>query len=440
MRLIDVVNAPWAITPDMLAEINAIYMRHVRGESIDIAALEAQAGKPYKSESKGYTIDEGGVALLQIDGVVAKKMNLFSRISGGTSTSLIGRDFSEAMNDKSVRGIVLAIDSPGGTVDGTPELADLIFGARGNKPIVAYSDGTMASAAYWFGSSADEIMISSEVVQTGSIGVVAQHVDVSVAEEKRGIKTTEIYAGKYKRIASQYSPLSDEGRAYIQDAVDHSYSVFVDSVAKNRGTTAEDVLGRMADGRVFNGSQAITAGLVDSVGTLSAAINRVRELSGPKIYKLGAVAQASEDSMDLKTLKENHPDLVAEIVKDAQAEMQAKIAVATEEGIKAGAKQERDRIADVRAQSLPGHEALIASLELDGKSTGADAAKAIVAAENEMRKQAGANLQNEANPPVPLKGGTETGDGKKTIKRADFNQLSHQDRSALLAQRVQIID
>lgn len=438
MRMIDVINAPWAITPEMLAEINAIYDRHVRGESIDIAALEAQAGRPFNSEPKGYTIEPGGVALLQIDGVLAKRMNLLSRISGGTSTALIGRDFSDAMADPAVRGVVLAIDSPGGTVDGTPELGDLIFGARGTKPIIAYSDGAMASAAYWFGSAADEIMISSEVVSVGSIGVVTQHVDMSAAEEKRGIKTTEIYAGKYKRLATQYAPLSAEGKAYIQGMVDHAYSVFVDHVARNRSTTAEDVLARMADGRVFSGSQAIDAGLVDSVGTLSAAIDRARSLSGPKIYKMGGVAQASEENMDLKTLKEKHPDLVAEITQEAQAEMQTKITEATAEGKKLGAQAERERIADVRAQSLPGHEALIAQLELDGASTGADAAKAIVVAEKQLRQQAGQQMQQQANQPVPPADGSQQ--GQQTIKREGFGKLPAAQQAQLAKSGVTIID
>lgn len=440
MRLIDMINAPWAITPDMLAEIHAIYERHVRGEAADLAALEAQAGKPFSSEPKGYSIEDGGVALLQIDGVVAKKMNLLSRISGGSSSALIGRDFMAAMNDPAVRGVVLAIDSPGGTVDGTPELADLIFEARGRKPIITYSDGTMASAAYWFGSAGDEILISSEVVQVGSIGVVTQHVDVSTAEERRGIKTTEIFAGKYKRLATQYAPLSAEGKAYIQEAVDHAYSVFVDAVARNRTTTADDVLARMADGRVFHGSKAIDAGLVDSVGTLSAAIDRARELSGPKIYKMGGVAQAKEDAMDLKTLKENHPDLVAEIVQEAQADMQTKVATATAEATKLGAQQERDRIAGVRAQSIPGHEALVAKLEMDGTSTGADAALAIVAAEKLARQQQGAEFLAGGSPPVPPSG---DGDGQRaqaTMKRSAFNALSPVDRGEVIKSGVKIVD
>jgi ClpP class serine protease len=143
MRLIDVINAPWAITPDLLAEIQEIYVRHMRGEKIDIKGLEAKLGAPLNNEPKGYEVYDG-VAVLPIDGVIAKRMNLFSQISGGVSSQLVMRDFHAALADPSVVAIVLAIDSGGGTVDGTQELAREIYQARGSKPILTLSVGMMA--------------------------------------------------------------------------------------------------------------------------------------------------------------------------------------------------------------------------------------------------------------------------------------------------------
>ena len=268
MRLIDIINGQWAITAEMLDEIQAIYARHLRGEKIDLARLSAETGLAFDNHPQGYVVEDG-VAVLPIDGVIAKRANLFTRISGGTSSELVGRDFQIALSDPAVQAIVLSVDSPGGTVDGTPDLADLIYQSRGQKPVLTHSDGMIASAAYWIGSAADAVYLSSEVAMAGSIGVVTKHVDVSAAEAKAGIKTTEIYAGRYKRIASQYEPLNDEGRAAMQKAVDYAYSVFVDAVARNRGATAEEVIANMADGRVFQGSQAVTAGLVDGVSTSS---------------------------------------------------------------------------------------------------------------------------------------------------------------------------
>lgn len=267
MRLLDVMNSPWAILPAQLQEIQNIYLTHLRGEKIDIKGVEERLGKKLKNDPKRYEVN-GSVAILPIEGVLAKKMNLFSEISGGTSTELIADDLKTILQDESIKAVILSIDSSGGSVDGTPELANAIFEARKKKRIIAHTSGNMASAAYWIGAAADAVFISSDVAQVGSIGVVATHVDKSRAEDMQGIKTTEIVAGKYKRISSQYAPLTPEGRQTIQEHLDYIYSVFVDDVAKFRGVGIDKVLTDMADGRVFIGKQAKKAGLVDGVSTL----------------------------------------------------------------------------------------------------------------------------------------------------------------------------
>ena len=273
MRVIDILTSPWAIVPAKLGEIQEIYSTHLRGDKIDIKAIEAQIGEPLNNQAERDYALVNGWAEINIHGVIAKRMNLFTRISGGASTQLVGDQIVRALDDEEVRGIILNVDSPGGTVDGTAELAQLVAAARQQKPVVAWSDGMIASAAYWIASAAEQIVISGVTNEIGSIGVVANHVDYSAYEKKVGIITTEIYAGKYKRIASQYAPLSDEGRQTIQDQVDYLYSVFVDAVAANRGTTPENVLSNMADGRIFIGRQALDAGLVDGISTYDQLIN-----------------------------------------------------------------------------------------------------------------------------------------------------------------------
>lgn len=273
MKIIDVLTSPWAIVPAKLFEIQEIYRTHLRGDKIDIKAIEAKT-KPMDDKKESYQVIND-TAIVPVQGVIAKRMNLFTQISGGVSTQLVGRDIKAALADDSIKSILLDIDSPGGTVDGTQELANIIFVGRDKKPIVAYSDGIIASAAYWIGSAADRIYISGDTIDIGGIGVVGSHVDYSGWEKKVGVKTTEIYAGKYKRITSQYKPLSKEGKQSIQDQVDYLYSIFVDQVAKQRGVSSEIVLKNMADGRIFIGQQAITAGLVDGVSTLDRLINTV---------------------------------------------------------------------------------------------------------------------------------------------------------------------
>lgn len=412
MKILDVLNSPWAIVPEKLHEITEVYSRHLRGEKIDIKAVRADMDAAIRlhigddKPAKPYEVIDG-VAVLPFDGVVAKKMNLFSMISGGLSTQLFARDFNAALADDDVGALVLTIDSPGGTVDGTQELARVIMSARdGDKPVVAWVDGMMASAAYWIGSAADAVYLGADTDWVGAIGVVTQHVDYSRLEDRVGIKTTEIYAGKYKRIASDTRPLSEEGHAYLQGQVDYLYSVFVEAVAQQRDVPVEQVIETMADGRIFIGQQAISAGLVDGASTLDALIGQLaageyspRRMAGavapvavtPKSDAGGASSSTieAEDDMDItkETIEKDHP-AIAEALRG--------------EAFAAGAKAERERILAVEAQSLPGHEKLIATLKADGKTSGAEAAVQILAAEKAAGTARAQALADDA--PAPVKG------------------------------------
>jgi len=145
--------------------------------------------------------------------------------------------------------------------------------------------------------------------------------------------------------------------------------------------------------------------------------------------------------MNLEQLKAEHPDLVAQIVAEATegmlaaAEVQPQIDAAKTEG----AEAERKRISDVRGQVIPGHEALIEKLAFDGKSTGADAALAIVAAEKTLRSKAAADLDSEAPPAVPAVN-AEDGLEQKTIKRAVFNALSQLEQRQAVAAGTKVVD
>jgi len=264
VRIIDILTSPWSIVPAKMMEIVEIYNTHLKGEKIDLKVIEAQSGKPLNREEQGYEVIDG-VAVIPIDGVIAKKMNMFTRVSGGASTQMVARDFQDALQNPFVKAIVLNIDSPGGSVDGTFELANLIYESRGKIPIVAHTDGTMASAAYAIGSAADKIYISGNTTQVGSIGVITTHYDYSEQDAKRGIKITHITAGKYKAVGADSKPLSQEDREIIQAEIDYLYTGFVEDVGRNRGVSVEKVISEMADGRIFIGKQAVKAGLVDGV-------------------------------------------------------------------------------------------------------------------------------------------------------------------------------
>ena len=418
MRLIDILTAPWAIVPEKLLEIQAIYRTHLRGEKIDLAAIEARLGKPLANEPKPYEVHKG-VAVIEMEGIVAKRMSLFTKISGGISTYYVHEQFSAAMADPKVRGVLLNIDSPGGGIDGTAELAGLIHSARGEKPILAYTDGMMASAAYWIGSAADAVYISGDTAQVGSIGVVASHMDISEAEKMIGIKTTEIVAGKYKRIASRHAPLSKEGKATIQEMVDHVYSAFVGDVAKHRGVSEEQVLEQMADGKVFFGRQAVNAGLVDGVSTIEELIGKLSagEIAAGKPVAAGAAAAAFEEIKEVPMNVKVGNELIE--VKDTleiDAEWISKNCPDIAGSIRLeGATAERERIREIEEAALPGYERIVAEAKADGKSTASDVALKIVKAENQVRAKKLEEIRADGVLPVPASpvDGVPPPEGKK---------------------------
>jgi signal peptide peptidase SppA len=391
MNILDILNAPWAIEPSKLLEIHAVYAAHLAGERIDLKAVEARIGRPLANEQKPYQVVDG-VGIISVEGVIAKKANMFADISGGASSQAARNSLALANADPLVHSIILAVDSPGGTVDGIQTLTDSVRASRTAKKVVTLGSGMIASAAYWFGSAAGEVYIAENTTAVGSIGVVTAHRDVSGQEAARGIKTTELSAGKYKRIASQFGPLSEDGRQSIQAHLDYMYSLFVDAVAANRGTTADVVLEKMADGRVFIGQQAIDAGLVDGVITLEALIEKLntdRGLAGraPTPSRAGPArnptTKLSGATVDRAEIEANHPALAAELRAD-------------------GARQERERIQAVEGQLIAGHEALINTLKFDGTSDAGAAAVAVLSAEKKARQAHADASKNDAPSPVKV--------------------------------------
>lgn len=441
MTLIDLLRSPWAILPDRLLEIQAVYSTHFKGDKIDIDAIEARLGRPLANEQQAYQLREGGVAVLSIEGVMAPKANLFMRVSGGMSTQMLGQQVESAMADPRVKALVLVVDSGGGSTIGSPELAATVREMAAIKPIVTVTDGTMASAAYWVGSAANAVFATGPTIQVGSIGVVATH----SYTPQGSTTTTEITAGRYKRMGTSAKPLDEEGSAYIQQMVDHLYAVFVDAVADHRGVDAQTVLTHMADGRVFVGQQALDAGLIDGFATVDAIVARlaanpaefaarrkarVQASATPAQKPAGAQAQGTPRKepvllktpatetpegtpMDIKTLAEQHPELLAAIQAEATA-------AATTSATAAGAAAERERIAAVRAQSMPGHEALIERLAFDGKTTGPEAAMAVLAAERATREAAAKAFMDDA--PAAAQPSAAPADSAPTDKAAQAAQ------------------
>jgi ClpP class serine protease len=175
------------------------------------------------------------------------------------------------------------------------ELSDKIFNGRGSKPIVAVANSLMASAAFWLGSAADELVITPSG-EIGSVGVIATHIDSSLADENFGRKVSIIKAGKFKAEANPHEPLSAEGRDHIQSIVDSFYGDFVNHLARNRGTTPARVRADFGQGRVVRAGAAVDANMADRIGTLQDVLVQME----PK----GKPVKAARHSIDLLKLKQ----------------------------------------------------------------------------------------------------------------------------------------
>jgi signal peptide peptidase SppA len=277
MNIRTVQDKIWAILPSKLEEIDAVVLHYLNGgPKIDYDPKEYSNPMGIRIEGSRYSYQmDSGIRMIDIFGTIAQRANIMTEMSGGVSTEILNKEFQAALADPSVSGILLNINSPGGTVHGMQTLSDSIRAGRKKKPVCAYTDGLMCSAAYFIGSAASAL-IASETSQVGSIGVALTHYDMSKRDEDNGVKRTEIFAGRYKRMASDNKPLDKEGREYLQEMVDKYYTVFVEAVAKNRGVSTKKAL-EMADGRIFIGNEALDAGLVDHIGNLDTAVNLLTE-------------------------------------------------------------------------------------------------------------------------------------------------------------------
>lgn len=284
-----VYNQPWLLVPERLALIAEVLELRRTGQRFTEAELRERLGADVllfddeEDDGPGYRI-EAGVAILPLDGVMSHRMNLFSRISGGTSTELFGQWLDQVLDNPSVRAVLIDCNSPGGSSAGVDELATKIHAARGTKPIVAVANVLMASAAYYVCSAADQVVVSPSAT-VGAIGTYTIHREYSQASLLQGVRYTVLSAGRHKTDGNPYEPLSAQAHGTILEYVQSIQEMFLAAVARNRGVTPQQVVERFGDGKCFFGARAVTAGLADRVATFDAVLAELqataRESGGP---------------------------------------------------------------------------------------------------------------------------------------------------------------
>lgn len=340
-------SEPWAIEPGALQTITGIVSRSNDGPE----ALAAMLGRPLEG-ARRITMRADGVAILPVMGPIIPRADMLQNISGAMSLESFALDLNVALENDAVRAIMIEVDSPGGVASGLHDAAAMVRAAGDVKPVEVFASGMMASAAYWLGAAASRITVARDVL-VGSIGVVGA-VQVQTEADQAGRMTTEIVSSSAPN--KRPDPRTADGLAQLQTHIDAMESVFIADVARYRAVSVEVVKSEFGAGGLFVGEQAVSAGMVDAVGTFEEVVARLAgaaEISAPIEPAPGLANIEGLNDMDLTTL-------TGEALAAGRSDLVASIG-------EAAATAERDRISSILALGAksPGSENLVAAAIAD---------------------------------------------------------------------------
>lgn len=261
-------------TPECFANHMGFYMCEpvwMRQAVTHIKAGRLPSRREAADLAEPFELTADGIAIIAINGPMIKGESKFSQ----ANTMALRSAVRSAASSEAVRGIMLVIDSPGGTVAGTGDLAAEVQAAGARKPVHAFIEDLGASAAFWVASQASRIT-ATPTAEVGSIGTVAVVEDTSGKAEMDGIVVHVISTGPYKGAFADGAPVEPEHLADLQARVDALNSHFLEAVSRGRRLGGE-ALAAVADGRIHIAGKAQRLGLVDAVGTFEDAAAALRQ-------------------------------------------------------------------------------------------------------------------------------------------------------------------
>lgn len=215
------------------------------------------------------------IAIIKIRGTIASGHSLLAEtITPDDTLPLI----QKAEEDSSIKAVMFDIDSPGGSVVASREIAYAV--AEMKKPTLCWMGDVAASGAYWIASSCDYIM-ADPLTLTGSVGVTASYLEFSKLFDKYGITYEQITSGESKDVGSPFRNLTAGERSKLEYIVNETFTYFITDVVSKRNLT-QDQIGTIKTGDIFLGKDAIALGLIDATGTLSDAREKAKSLANDK--------------------------------------------------------------------------------------------------------------------------------------------------------------
>lgn len=276
-------------------------------------AMTARRGE--RLQNTRYVEMRGSVAVIDVNGRLAKRMGFFAEVcDGGTSTETLLKDFTTALENPNVTGIVFNIDSPGGEAFGINEFAGHIYAARGKKPMKAYISGLGCSGAYWIAAACDEI-VTDKSAFLGSIGVVSVWIDDTKAYAMLGFDKKVVVSSNAPKKRLDLN--KDEDMAEFKAELDAMEKTFHSFVQKARSKTREQVINDFNQGGILSGDAAVKVGMADRVGNLEQVIRDLAKQS----KKQASFGAENEGEFDM-SFKDKVKELAAAVgfkVEEAEA-------------------------------------------------------------------------------------------------------------------------
>jgi ClpP class serine protease len=388
-------NTPLLIHPDKAEVIERVFAAKLGADlalplaaDIDKPTPEAVAYASPRYVDKPYIVTEGQVAVIPVMGSLVQRAGVLDAMSGLTGYNRIERLFRMAQADRDVRGVLLELDSPGGEGSGLFDLADLLSGAE--KPTWAAVNEMAYSAGYAVAAATQRIAVT-RTAGTGSVGVIALHMDQSERDAKEGRRYTAIYAGARKNDFTSHEPLSTDARRALQASIDRMYALFIDHVAAARKLSADAV--RATEAGLFEGALAVEIGFADVVQPFNDTLQELEQhVAGTRTHfsTQGIAARhAGVHSMN----ESNNPAAGGETanVGFSQADLDRARAEGHAAGIKAGAESERTRITGIYGHAEATGRRAMADKCVSMGLTVEQAGELLAAAPRESAPQAAAN-------------------------------------------------